>query len=106
MTEILEGVMLGCFSLGWYWSIFAMVWTGRVHGKSAIFVLFTVAGYCLGLTAKVIAWRSGTPFSYLIVLYAWNLGVTLVDLWLVHRLSRARPKAATLARPALWRVGG
>ncbi|MBM7066781.1 hypothetical protein [Actibacterium sp. 188UL27-1] len=88
LYDTLEGVMLGCFSIGWYWSIFTMVRTGRPSGKSAVFVCFTVAGYGCGLTAHIIALRHGAPFTYLVVLYAWNLAVTLIDLSLVVLLTR------------------
>ena len=98
LGETLEGVMLGCFSIGWYWSIFTMVWTRRPYGKSAVFVGFTVLGYSFGLTAHLLCLRSGDPFSYLIILYAWNLAVTLIDLGLVlypsHNAPATSPPAA------------
>lgn len=94
--DSLEAMMLCCFSIGWYWSIFAMFWTRMPYGKSAAFVSFTVIGYTLGLCAQVLAWHDGQPFSYLIVLYSWNLVVTVFDLWLYLYLCNAvRRKAVT-----------
>ncbi|MEL7138707.1 MAG: hypothetical protein AAFP67_06635 [Pseudomonadota bacterium] len=88
VTEILEAMMLSCFSLGWYWSIFTMVLTRQPSGKSAAFVICTVVGYLLGLSARVIDWQMSDAFSYLILLYSWNLAVCVIDLGLLLKLSR------------------
>lgn len=88
LSDCLETMMLCCFSLGWYWSIFAMLWTRQPYGKSAGFVLCTVCGYVLGLSAKVLTMWDGAPFSFALVLYSWNLAITLLDLWLFVHLSR------------------
>lgn len=89
ISDSLEAMMLCCFSIGWYWSIFAMFWTQIPYGKSAAFVVFTIVGYALGLGAKLLSWYAGDAFSYLIVLYTWNLAVTVFDLWLFLYLSGA-----------------
>ncbi len=90
MSEMLEAGMLTCFSLGWYWSIGTMLWTGLPTGKSAPFVTFTVAGYIMGLSAKLWLWASGSAFSPLLYVYGWNLLITLLDLTLVLHYSRLR----------------
>lgn len=87
-AEIFEALMLGAFSVGWYWSIFAMIWTGRPYGKNIAFVACTVAGYGFGLTSKLLMWHAGDPFGYLIILYSWNLFMTVVDICLFIKLSR------------------
>ena len=75
-SEILEALMLAAFSVGWYWSIFYMLMNKRAYGKSGGFVCFTIIGYGMGLTAKILEWQSGMSFSYLIILYGWNLAMT------------------------------
>lgn len=96
MSETLEGLMLGCFSLGWYWSIFAMIWTRQPYGKAGAFVGFTVTGYTLGLTARIIDWQMGGAFSYLIVLYSWNLAICSADLLLLWHYARRQRRAEAL----------
>lgn len=87
-SEILEAMMLASFSVGWYWSIIYMLRKRRPYGKSGGFVCFTIVGYGMGLTAKILAWQMGMPFSYLIILYGWNLGMTALDLILVVYFTR------------------
>ncbi|MEO1344352.1 MAG: hypothetical protein AAFV74_09365 [Pseudomonadota bacterium] len=101
ISELFETLMLACFSLGWYWSIFAMICTGRPYGKSLVFVCFTVLGYCLGLSAHLIDWSDGEPLSYLVFMYGLNLGVTLVDLGLLWVLSQRPDAAVVLSEQAL-----
>ncbi|MEM7507717.1 MAG: hypothetical protein AAF415_13325 [Pseudomonadota bacterium] len=87
-NDYLEALMLGCFSIGWYWSIGCMLATGRPYGKSACFVGFTICGYCLGLAAKLWVWQAGGGFSYLVYVYGWNLTVAAIDLLLVIHYAR------------------
>lgn len=79
--------MLACFSIGWYWSIFIMIWTGRPYGKSAAFVTFTVCGYLLGLIAQTLELHHTGHLTYLLVMYGWNLCITLIDLCLLSFLT-------------------
>lgn len=97
--------MLACFSIGWYWSIFVMIWTKEPYGKSAAFVLFTVFGYLMGLAAQLLELADGEPLNYLLVMYLWNLVVTLIDLAMVSRLSRkTRRRLSDSAAPLGQRV--
>lgn len=96
ISDMMETLMLGCFSLGWYWSIFTMVCTRRPYGKSAVFVSFTVMGYLLGLTAQALEWQQSGVLSYLLLMYAWNLCVTVFDLSLLGYLSHHEKKRARL----------
>lgn len=102
VPDILETLMLICFSIGWYWSIFVMIWTRKPCGKSAAFVCFTVIGYMLGLAAQSADWISGEPPTYLMAMYAWNLAVTAIDLLLVAALTiqEKRPSDSILDRQA------
>lgn len=88
IAEILEALMLAAFSVGWYWSISVMLWTRRPYGKSSGFICCTIAGYSLGLAAQLLQWHYSAAFSYLIVLYGWNLAMTTIDLMLVVYFTR------------------
>ena len=88
--EALEMLMLICFSTGWYWSIGSMVVTGRPYGKSSVFVLCTICGYILGLTAQLWDWQTTREISYLLLVYCWNLSIASMDLMLLLYLGRRR----------------
>lgn len=95
VPNILEALMLTAFSIGWYWSISVMLWTRRPYGKSSAFICCTIAGYGMGLVAQILEWQSGAAFSYLIILYSWNLAMTTVDLALVVYFTRKSLKSPT-----------
>lgn len=96
--ELLEGLMLLCFSVSWYWSIARMIRVRAAAGKSALFVVLICTGYSFGIGAKLDVWVHGGALSPLIWLYCWNLCVTLADLALVLHFTRA---AAAEDRPVL-----
>ena len=90
-SEIFEVTMLICFSSGWYWSIARMIRVRAAVGKSPCFVLLICAGYSSGVMSKAMIWWETGELSLLILLYAWNLCVTALDLALVlHFTRRAR----------------
>lgn len=89
--EILEGAMLVCFSISWYWSIMKMLQTKQASGKSLNFVLMICTGYLFGIGSKLLAWDQGAEMSLLVWVYAWNFMVTVCDAGLVVRYS-ARAK--------------
>ncbi|MEL6196653.1 MAG: hypothetical protein AAFT19_02295 [Pseudomonadota bacterium] len=97
--EYLEGVMLFCFSIGWYWSIAKMLRTRQALGKSVCFVSLITLGYGLGASSKLVYWHETGSFSPVTFLYAWNMLVCATDLFLVRRFSRAVP-AISHRRPA------
>ncbi|MEL6962732.1 MAG: hypothetical protein AAFO01_08260 [Pseudomonadota bacterium] len=88
--DILEMLMLICFSTGWYWSIGFMVVTRRPCGKSEVFVLCTICGYILGLIAKLWSWQATNEMNYLVLVYCWNLSIASLDLALLSYLSSGR----------------
>lgn len=87
--EIFEALMLICFSISWYWSIYRMIRERAVVGKSAMFVVLICTGYVFGIVSKLAAWHQSGDLSPLIWLYSWNLVVTLTDLALVLHFRRA-----------------
>ncbi len=92
-TEAIEGMMLVCFSMGWYWSIAKMLQVKTASGKSLTFVVLICSGYALGVGSKLAAWHSGGDLSFLVYVYGWNFLVILFDAVLVRRYSRPRRRA-------------
>lgn len=87
--EAFEALMLICFSVSWYWSIYRMLRERAIVGKSAMFVALICMGYVFGVISKVAAWQDTGQLSPLIWLYTWNLVVTVTDLVLVLHFRRA-----------------
>lgn len=88
ITDIFETLMLLSFSVSWYWSIAHMLRTHHASGKSPAFVILICTGYVFGMIAKVSIWQDTGALSPIIYLYAWNLIVTLFDLFLVVHFNR------------------
>lgn len=86
--EVLEGLMLVCFSVSWYWSIAKMLRTGVATGKSLQFALMILLGYGFGVASKLLMWIESAQFSSIICLYSWNILVISLDAALVMHLSR------------------
>ncbi len=87
-ADLFEAAMLISFSVSWYWSIARMLRTRMAAGKSAAFVALICCGYVFGIAAKWLAWQATGVWTPLILLYAWNLCVTLFDLALVLHYRR------------------
>ena len=94
LFEVFEALMLVCFSISWYWSIYRMIRERAVIGKSAMFVLLICTGYVFGIVSKLAAWHATGELSPLVWLYAWNLMVTTTDLAMVLHFRRAAPPRA------------
>ncbi len=101
MADTLEGLMLVCFSVSWYWSIAKMLRTRTAAGKSLIFAFLIFLGYFLGIISKFLAWEQTGALSPLIWIYCWNVLLLSVDAALLIRFSRQAP---VLAATPLRRV--
>ena len=77
-----ESLMLIFFSLNWYWSIGRMLRTKASEGKSVNANVLIALGYVAAICAKI-----SVPGALPVVFYicVWNLGLTLLDLWLIIR---------------------
>lgn len=99
-ADMLEALMLFFFSIGWYWSIARMLRCGSTVGKSLTFVTFVTIGYGLGVAAHLIRLFEGGGAVFLLVVYAWNLLVVVIDLVLVVVIARReRARARTQRTP-------
>ena len=79
-----EIAMLICFGASWPFSIAKAVRTREVRGKSRFFLAIVAAGYAFGIVHKL-----GWSRDWVVVLYATNLTMVLLDLVLVYRYRRA-----------------
>ncbi|HPQ80860.1 MAG TPA: hypothetical protein PLZ86_03955 [bacterium] len=82
-----EFVMLLCFGVSWPFSIAKSLSTGRVDGKSPVFMSLVILGYACGFIHK---WLY--MWDWVAWLYAANLLMVASDLALYFRL-RERPAA-------------
>jgi hypothetical protein len=96
-SHILESVMLICFGISWPFSIIKTVRSKTVAGKSIVFNLFILTGYCAGVGSKVIGEFDPVVWFYLInglmistdlMLYLRYSGFNLK--LVLHRLSCSR----------------
>lgn len=100
-VEYLEGLMLLCFSTGWYWSIGKMLVTKVAIGKSLHFVMIICTGYLLGVMSKLVGWNETGVLSSLVYFYGWNFLVTAFDACLVVHFTprqQDRPLAREVPR--------
>ncbi len=78
--SIFEAVMLTCFGISWPISIAKSLRTKVVAGKSPMFMIILCAGYMSGLIHKILY-----SYDWIIVLYAANLIMVAIDLFLYYR---------------------
>ena len=95
--QLLEGGMLVCFGVSWPVDILKTLRTRRTEGKSLIFMALILAGYLLGLSAKLVrAARAGEVLEGVTALYVLNAVLIAVDICLTWHFLR---------RPAAGRAG-
>lgn len=85
-----EGIMLICFGISWPISIIKSVRVKRVEGKSPLFMGIVCFGYISGIAHKVIY-----SFDWIIVLYAVNMIMILVDISLYFYYNRINRSVQT-----------
>ena len=81
MAQVFEMVMLICFGLSWPFNIAKSLRSRTAKGKSVIFEVFVVVGYCFGLAGKVI---SGN-ITYVVAFYVLDVAMVMTDLILTCR---------------------
>lgn len=85
--SIFEILMLVCFGLSWPISIVKTLRTRMVLGKSALFMWIICIGYLSGIVHKLLYSR-----DWIIALYALNLLLVAIDLFLYFKYSPKRRK--------------
>lgn len=76
MQEIFESIMLICFGISWPISVYKSIVSKSTKGKSVVFILAIIIGYICGICGKIV----GGQFTYVLVLYCFNLCVVSLDL--------------------------
>lgn len=85
--SIFEIVMLVCFGMSWPISIVKALRTRMVLGKSCLFMGIICVGYLAGIVHKLVYSR-----DWIIALYALNLFLVLVDMFLYFKFSPRKVK--------------
>ena len=76
MAQIFEVIMLICFGISWPISVIKSIKSRSAKGKSLVFTIAIIIGYCAGIASKII---SGIT-NYVLWLYIFNLAVVTADL--------------------------
>jgi len=74
--QIFEFIMLICFGLSWPISVYKSIKSKSTQGKSIVFILAIIIGYCSGIIGKIV----NNQLSYVLIIYCLNLVVVSVDL--------------------------
>ena len=78
--NIFEPLMLICFGVSWPVSIAKSVRTRIVVGKSPLFMAIVCLGYASGIVHKVLH-----SYDWVIALYALNMVLITIDIFLYYR---------------------
>ena len=72
--DLMEAAMMVCFGFSWPINLYKNIKVKSAKGMSLPFILLIVAGYLVGIGAKVIGHVSGAaPLNYVVVVYVINL---------------------------------
>ena len=92
MTDLFELLMIVCFGISWPLSVVKSYKARTAKGKSVMFEVFIMIGYCFGIARKVIMYQQAmadkTALDLLFYLawffYFFNLIMILIDiiLWI------------------------
>ena len=89
VPQLLEAGMLVCFGVSWPIDILKTLRTRITAGKSVGFMSMVFLGYCLGMTAKLIAAHlAGRSVEPVFIMYALNAFFVAVDIVLYVKYSR------------------
>ena len=88
MSEILEFGMLFAFGFSWPFAIARTYRAKRVDGKSPMFMIIVIVGYCCGIAAHLV---EGTKL-WLVAVYLADIALVSTDLALYFHYSRSNRK--------------
>lgn len=98
MIDFLEAAMIFCWGLSWPVSIYKSYKSRTAKGKSVVFEVFILIGYCCGILRKFLQIGTGEHFDRLFylafVFYFINLISVSIDMILWFRNRRLDAKAA------------
>ena len=90
LGTLFEAFMIILFGISWPFNVMKSWRSRTTKGKSLVFLVFIFAGYICGITAKLIAYASGSFFNtwlqhLLFCFYCFNLVMVGTDLVLYFR---------------------
>ena len=92
--QAFEAGMLICFGISWPVDILKSLRVRRTEGKSLAFMVIILAGYCLGITAKLVeAAPPDKALKPVLALYILNWLFVAIDILLYLRFRSARRAA-------------
>ena len=97
VTQLCEIAMLCIFGASWPFNIAKSIHSKTAKGKSVIFELLVILGYCFGLFGKIWAYMLSGILSYSTWFYVADIAMVVIDVLLyVHntKLDRIRDVTA------------
>ena len=76
MPQVCEIIMLICFGISWPISVYKSIKSKSTKGKSVVFILAIILGYCAGIMGKVF----NGQINHTLILYCINLCIVSFDL--------------------------
>ena len=90
VPEVLEFAMLFAFGFSWPFAIARTYRAKRVDGKSPMFMIIVIVGYCCGIAAHLL---EGTKL-WLVAVYLVDIALVSTDLALYFPYAKGAAKAA------------
>ncbi|HPJ75889.1 MAG: hypothetical protein PHY13_04905 [Clostridia bacterium] len=80
MSQILEACMVICFGISWPMNIIKSLRSRTAKGKSLLFLILVLLGYCCAITGKIISDSVNWVFWFYVV----NLVMVITDIVLYY----------------------
>ena len=96
VTQFCEIVMLCIFGASWPFTIAKSIRSRTAKGKSVMFELLVVIGYCFGMFGKLWTWQKTGVLAYSTWFYLADIAMVCADIVLYFRntrLDRQRDRA-------------
>jgi hypothetical protein len=96
IAEICEIIMLVIFGASWPFNIVKSIRSRTIKGKSVMFEIFVIIGYCFGLVAKFVRYADNQTLALSTWFYLLDIVLVAIDLCLCARnanLDKLREKA-------------
>jgi len=85
VTQLCEIAMLCIFGASWPFNIAKSIHSKTAKGKSVIFELLVILGYCFGLFGKIWAYKQSGILAYSTWFYVADIAMVAIDVVLYAR---------------------
>ena len=85
IVQLLEIGMLITFGFSWPFNIYKSVTSRTAKGKSLLFEIIIIVGYCMGVTAKFVTYSRTGVLAYSVWFYFLDICLVMTDLILSLR---------------------